>query len=136
MNSSSRLLERRQLIALLGGLGIGVDVLAQDATRADPRDFVVLLENDRIRVLEYTSRPGMGICGNGVHSHPEHLNIAMTPVKARVTLPDGKTFIASNNTGDVFWEPAVTHSVENIGGSGARVYMVEMKDPPPHPRQS
>jgi hypothetical protein len=128
MTCSRKLLERRQLIALLGGLGIGADALAQDAARADPRDFAVLLENDRIRVLEYTSRPGMGVCGQGVHSHPPHLNIAMTPIKARVTLPDGKTFLASNKAGEVFWEPAVTHSVENIGGAGARAYMVELKD--------
>jgi hypothetical protein len=136
MIRSSLALERRQLIALLGGLGVGIDALAQDATRANPRDFAVLLENDRIRVLEYTSRPGLGVCGNGVHSHPPHLNVAMTPVKARVMLPDGRTLIASNKAGDVFWEPAVTHSVENIGGAEARVYMVEMKDPPPCPRQS
>jgi hypothetical protein len=28
----------------------------------------------------------------------------------------------------VFWEDAVTHTVENIGGSGVRAYMVELKD--------
>jgi hypothetical protein len=136
MTCSSLLLERRQLLAMLGGLGIGADALAQDSTRASPREFAVLLENERIRVLEYTSRPGMGICGKGVHSHPPHLNIAMTPIKGRVTLPDGKIFIASNKAGDVFWEPAVTHSVENIGGSGARAYMVELKDQPACPLKS
>ncbi|MEO8524737.1 MAG: hypothetical protein ABI460_08470 [Caldimonas sp.] len=130
MTCSSQLLERRQLLALLGGLGIGAEALPQDASRANPRDFAVLLENDRIRVLEYTSRPGMGVCGQGTHSHPPHLNVAMTAIRGRVTLPDGKIFVVSNKAGDVFWEPAVTHSVENIGGSGARAYMVELKEPP------
>ena len=51
----------------------------------------------------------------------------MTPVKARVSLPDGKTIEAENKPGDVFWEGAVTHSVENVGRTGTRAYMVELK---------
>ncbi len=121
------LLERRHALALLAALGVPAGALAQDAARANPRGFAVLFENERLRVLEYTSRPGMGICGQGVHSHPPHLNIAMTALKARVHLPDGRTFVGENKAGDVFWEDAVTHSVENIGGSGARAYMVELK---------
>ena len=46
----------------------------------------------------------------------------------------GKTFVAENKPGDAFWEDAVTHSVENIGGSGARAYMIELKETPPKPR--
>lgn len=130
MNPKPHVLDRRQLIGLLAAFGVTADALAQDAVRSNPRGFSVLLENDRIRVLEYTSRPGLGICGAGVHSHPAHLNIAMTPIKARVTLADGKTFVADNKAGDVFWEEAVTHSAENIGGSGARAYMVELKSQP------
>lgn len=127
MSRSTEALDRRKVIALLATFGIAADSLAQDAVRVNPRGFAVLFENDHLRVLEYTSRPGLGICGVGNHSHPPHLNIAMTAIKARVTLPDGKTFIAENNPGDVFWEEAVTHSVENIGGYGARAYMVELK---------
>ncbi len=122
-----RLLERRHAMALLGALGVPASALAQDAARANPRGFAVLFENERLRVLEYTSRPGMGVCGQGVHSHPPHLNIAMTAIKARIRLPDGRTVIGENRAGDVFWEDAVTHSVENIGGAGARAYMVELK---------
>lgn len=118
---------RRQRVALMAAFGIAEQALAQDAARTNPRAFAVLFENERIRVLEYTSRPGLGVCGQGVHSHPAHLNIAMSAIKARVTLPDGRVVVAENQAGDVFWEEAVTHSVENIGGSGARAYMVEFK---------
>ncbi len=86
-----------------------------------------MFENDRMRVLEYRSRPGLGVCGQGVHSHPAHLNIAMTPIKVKVTLPDGKVVPGENKAGDVFWEEATTHQVENIGGTDARLYMVELK---------
>ena len=123
-------LDRRQALALLSAMGISTDALSQDAARANPRGFAVLLENERVRVLEYTSRPGMGVCGRGVHSHPDHINIALTPIKVKVTLQDGSTVLAENKAGDVFWEGAVTHSVENIGGSGARAYMIELREPP------
>ena len=131
MDSTPALLDRRHLIALLGAFGVSADSFAQDAVRVNARAFAVLFENDHVRVLEYTSRPGMGVCGQGVYSHPRHVNIAITAVKARVTLADGKSFIAENKPGDAFWEEASTHSVENIGGSGSRAYMIELKDPPP-----
>jgi hypothetical protein len=125
--TSRNLLDRRHMVALLGALGVPLEALAQDAARVNPHGFAVLLDNDRVRVLEYRSRPGAGVCGQGVHSHPPHVNIVLTPIKARITLPDGKTIDAENKAGDVFWEDAVTHSVENIGRTGARAYMVELK---------
>lgn len=133
MKPSTFILGRRHALALLSALGVPAGAPAQDAVRADPRGFALLFENERLRVLEYTSRPGMGICGQGVHSHPPHLNIALTPIKARVTLPDGRTVVVQNKAGDVFWEDAVTHSVENIGGPEARAYMIELKDGPRGP---
>ena len=136
MQPSHSLLDRRSLIALLGAFGVGADALAQNAVRANPRAFAVLFENEHVRVLEFTSRPGVGVCGMGVHSHPRHINIALTPIKARVTLPDGKSFVADAKAGAVFWEDAGTHEVENIGGSSARAYMIELKDVPAKPRAS
>ncbi len=127
MTHSTHLLDRRHLIALLGAFGVSADALAQDAARVNPHGYTVLLDNDRVRVLEYRSRPGAGVCGQGVHSHPRHVNIVLTPIKARVSLPDGKTIEAENKPGDVFWEDAVTHSVENVGRTGTRAYMVELK---------
>ncbi len=119
-------LSRRQLIALLAGLGVSADALAQDAVQVNRRSYKVVLENEQIRVLEYRSRPGLGACGQGSHSHPDHLTMLLTDGKAKVTA-DGKTFVVENKAGDVFWEPASTHTVENIGGSGTRAYIVEMK---------
>jgi quercetin dioxygenase-like cupin family protein len=121
-------LSRRQLLALMTALGVPADALAQDAVQVDRRSYRVAFENDRVRVLEYRSRPGLGVCGQGVHSHPDHLTVLLTDAKAKVTLADGKVLMVRNKAGDVFWEPASTHSVENVGGSGARAYMVEIKD--------
>lgn len=127
MANPTTVLDRRHLIALLGAFGVSTDVLAQDAARVNPHGYTVLLDNDRVRVLEFRSRPGAGVCGQGVHSHPPHVNIVMTPIKARISLPDGKTIEAESKPGDVFWEDAVTHSVENTGRTGTRAYMIELK---------
>jgi len=124
---SSSPLDRRQLLSLLGAFGIGAEALAQDAAVSNPRSYKVLFENDRIRALGYVSRPGLGICGQGKHSHPAHLAVSLTAAKAKVTGADGKVFIAESAPGDVFWEDPVTHTVENIGGANVRAYIVEMK---------
>ena len=119
---------RRDVLALLAGLGLGArGAEAQDAARAEPRNFRVILENDKVRVLEYTSRPGLGVCGTGVHSHPDHVTIALTPAKAKVK-QDGRTVVHDLKPGDAFWEPAATHTAENVGGSGTRMILVEIKD--------
>src|ERR1019366_3675722 len=114
--------------ALLPALALGDSASAQDAIKVQPDSYRVALENDRLRVLEFVSRPGMGMCGVGMHSHPAHLTVALTAAKVRVTTPDGKTFIAENKPGDVFWSEAQTHTTENVTGRSARALIIELKD--------
>lgn len=121
---------RRALMLALPALLATGGASAQDAVRVQPRAYRVVLENDHVRVLEYNSRPGMGICGQGMHSHPAHLTIALSPAKVRVKLPDGKTILAENQLGDVFWAEAETHETENLTGRNVRALMVELKDAP------
>ena len=121
-------LSRRQVLTLLAAFGVTPEISAQDATRADPRSYRVAFENDRVRVLDYKSRPGMGVCGEGLHSHPAHVSIVVTGAKIKLKTADGKTDIFSLPSGTVIWEEPVTHSAESIGGPGTRVYMVELKD--------
>jgi beta-alanine degradation protein BauB len=119
---------RRLLAALLPALVLAPPTAqAQDAAKVQPRAYRVAFENEHVRVLEFNSRPGMGVCGHGVHSHPAHLNIALTPAKARIKLPDGKTFVGENKVGDVWWSEAETHEVENITGKDVRALIVELK---------
>ena len=121
---------RRKLLALLGLLGLAgtQDVAAQDAAKINPRSYRVMLENDSVRVLEYRSLPGLGVCGQGKHSHPAHLVVALSDGKGKITTEQGEVIVGDQKSGAVFWEPAVTHSVENISGRPMRAYMVEIKD--------
>ncbi len=123
-------ISRRDMLALLGimGLARAGDVAAQDASKVNPRSYKVVLDNERVRVLEYRSLPGFGVCGQGKHSHPAHVTIAITDGKVKVIDDDGKMHSADAKSGSVFWAPAETHSVENISGRPMRAYMVEIKD--------
>lgn len=120
---------RRTLLALLPGLALADEVSAQDATKMQPSSYRVAFENDKLRVLEFRSRPGLGACGDGMHSRPAHLTVVLSPGKARVKLPDGKTFVGENKLGDVCWSEAETHEVENISGRDMRALLIELKTP-------
>jgi hypothetical protein len=125
----ARTLSRRQLVALLAAFGVTPDVVdAQDAARVDPRNYRVLIENDKVRVLDYASQPGSGVCGVGRHWHPAHVTVQMTPVKVRVTGADSKAQTLDVPAGAIFYEPAVMHTTENVGGAGAHAYVIEIKD--------
>jgi hypothetical protein len=120
-------LARRSLLALLPGLVLADAVSAQDAAKMQPQAYRVAFENDRLRALEYRSMPGMGVCGQGMHSHPAHLTVNMVAGKVRVRTPDGQVVVAEGKVGDVFWSEAETHEVENISGRNLHALLIELK---------
>jgi beta-alanine degradation protein BauB len=123
---------RKLILAGLGSLAVHLDpsdANAQDPAKVMPRAYRVALENDRLRVLEFTGRPGMGICGEGMHSHPAHLTVVLSDWQGRATTPDGTVRDREKKLGDVFWSEAETHKNENTGKSTSRVLIIELKTP-------
>jgi hypothetical protein len=118
---------RRKVLALLASFGIAPQALAQDASAVAPRSYRVVVENERVRVLEYKSRPGFGVCGDGMHSHPDHVTVSLTGAKLKVTAADGNVTFKDIPAGTVFFAAAETHSAEIIGGLGTRSYIIELK---------
>lgn len=109
-------------LPLLATLRSGI-VSAQDPVRQQPGAFKV--------VLEFNSRPGMAVCGIGMHSHPPHLSVVLTAGRVRIRTPDGKTVTTdATPPGLVFWSGAETHEVENISGRDMRSLIVELKSLP------
>lgn len=120
-------LSRRQAVALLAAFGVSADAMAApDAPTSDPRSFRVVVENESVRVLEYKSRPGLGVCGQGMHYHPAHVTVSLTGAKLKKT-SDGKVSFADVPPGHVFYAGAETHAAEIIGGVGTRTYIIELK---------
>jgi hypothetical protein len=120
---------RRTLLYTLPLVALATDAIAQDATKVQPQSYRIAFENDKVRVLEFNSRPGMGVCGNGMHSHPAHLTVLLSNAAVRVTAPDGKVEQhADMRLGEVFWSEAETHVVENISGNNIRSLILELKN--------
>jgi hypothetical protein len=121
---------RKVLLASLGAIAgtLGGAGQAQDPAKIMPRAYRVALENDKLRVLEFTGRPGMGVCGEGMHSHPAHLTVVLSDWQGRATDPDGTVRNRARKLGDVFWSEAETHKVENTGKGPSRVLIIELKN--------
>ncbi len=123
---------RKLLLAALGGVTVLLDppdASAQDSTKVMPKAYRVAFENDKLRVLEFTGRPGLGVCGEGMHSHPAKLTIVMTDWQGRASTPDTPERDRSRKAGDIFWSEAETHKVENTGKANSRVLIIELKSP-------
>jgi quercetin dioxygenase-like cupin family protein len=95
---------------------------AQDAVKVAPKNFKVLLENERVRVLEYQSKTGEKIA---LHSHPPNVVYALGPGHVRFTLPDGKTKELILKGGEAVWSDGGPHTQESI--TDAHVIQIEIK---------
>ena len=105
-------------------LTVGIPILKLHA-----QESKVILENDKVRVTEYTAKPHEGVCGVGMHSHPAHLTVILQSARVRVTFPDGKTVEREPRKDLVFWSEAGTHSVENIDTVVRHALIIDVKEP-------
>ena len=125
--------DRRDLMKIFAGLSaaaivpVSLPTAAQDAAKVNSRSYKVVFDNESIRVLEYLSKPGVGICGQGRHYHPSHVTIQLTDAKVLVTGADGKKMAVDAKTGMVFQSPPEWHTTENIGTGASHAYIVEFK---------
>ncbi len=95
-----------------------------DAVSVAPHLYKVLLENDKVRVLETRYGPGVK---SEMHSHPDLVAIALTPAKAILTLADGQAHDVEFQQGEPLFIEAQEHTVENMGTSEFVVILVELK---------
>lgn len=99
-------------------------VLAQDPVKVAPNNFKVLLENDRVRVLDFHSKPGEKI---GMHSHPDYVTYDVSDTKTKFTSTDGKVTERESKAGQATWRNAETHASEYIGTGDPHAVLVELK---------
>ncbi len=95
-----------------------------DPIEVSPANYRLLLENDRVRVVEMTLRPGEI---DEMHSHPSETVYFIKGGAVRVHAPDGGTAEVEFPDGGVMWHEPWTHRVENVGRSELRAVIVEDK---------
>jgi beta-alanine degradation protein BauB len=134
-SSGANGITRRDVLALLAAFGVpdtafaaSDTTLSNDPVLVAPKSYRVVFENDRVRVLEYNNRPGLGPCGRGRHYHPAHLDVFLSEFTGRMTHEDGRISTGRPKVGQVGWFEAETHEVENVDKSVVRMLMVELKD--------
>ncbi len=101
--------------------------VAQDVVNVAPEQFKVVLENEHVRVLEFSMKPGDK---QEMHTHPATVHIELTPTKVRITNPDGKAVVLEGKQGEALWVGPVKHTVENIGNTEIHGYIIELIDIP------
>jgi len=102
-----------------------VTALTQDPVTLRPERFKVLLENDRVRVVEYRNSPGGR---QTMHSHPDGVVYYLNDSKSKQIYPDGTTKETKHKAGDVASRAAVTHATENIGTTETHYIAIDLKD--------
>ncbi len=102
--------------------------LAQDPVKVAPNNFKVLLENDRVRVLDFHSKTGEKI---SMHSHPASIAYTISGSgKTKFTSADGKTSERGGTVGAATWRDAETHASEYLGPGDIHALLVELKGKP------
>ena len=102
-------------------------VLAQDAVQLHPDMFKVLVENDRVRVIDDLVPAGAKV---GMHSHPEYVVYPLTSYTMKFTFPDGSSRVVEVQQGVARYVPGMVHAEENIGTTDAHALLVELKPQP------
>ena len=100
------------------------NVESRDAVEVAPDVYRIVLENDRVRVLEVTGVPGTT---SSMHGHPDSVMHAVNAADILVTEPGGEGQRFEVPAGATFWTPATEHSVENVGTETVRFIRVELK---------
>lgn len=101
---------------------------APDPVSVYPDNYRVLLENDRVRVIDFRLAKG---AKEAAHRHPMHVVYVITGFEIRFTLPGGETALRETRDGQVLFSEPVVHASENIGTTDAHGILVELKGAPP-----
>jgi len=98
---------------------------SQDPLTVNPKTIALKLENQRVRVLEATLKPGDK---EKIHSHPAYVIYVIAGGKVRNYAADGTVSEAEFKAGDVIYRDPLTHSAENIGSTTIQLVLVELKN--------
>ena len=100
---------------------------ASDPVRTNPDLYRVILENDRVRVLEYLDSPGDHTTP---HSHPDSVMFTLSSFRRRLRSGDHEVEV-DLHIHEARWLDAQEHSGMNVGTTPTHTVFVELKEPKP-----
>ena len=95
---------------------------------ADKSTEQVIIDNEKIKVVELTSLPMGDVCGAGMHHHEPHLTVVFSDSKVQITGEDGKSQEIEIKAGTSIWFEADTHAVINSGDKATNMILVYLKE--------
>ncbi|HEY0660093.1 MAG TPA: cupin domain-containing protein [Lysobacter sp.] len=114
------------LAACLCAVAVPLSGVAQDMAVTAGKDAKVLLDNEKVRVLEVQLAPG---ASTGMHSHGDNIVYYVTGGDALQTMADGTTKQRHTKPGEILWSEPVTHDSKNVGKAPTKVLVIELKEP-------
>jgi quercetin dioxygenase-like cupin family protein len=103
-----------------------------DGLVSSPANFKLLLENDHVRVLQYTLPPH---ALDHWHTHPPRVGYVISGAKIRVSEADGTHTDYDEKTGETYWgDFSPLHDTLNLDTKPYIALLVEVKDAPAKPK--
>jgi hypothetical protein len=103
--------------------------MEKDPVTTNPGLYRVVMENERVRVLEYQDRPGDRTTP---HAHPDSVMITLSAFRRRLVAGSAQREVQMP-AGAASWLGAQEHSGANIGDTQTHAFFVELKEPPSKP---
>ena len=92
----------------------------------DPDKYKVVFENDHVRVIDYTDKPGEK---TKLHHHQDSVLVMLSAFKRKLTFDNGKSVVVDIKGGEVVWNDEQSHIGENVGTTNTHVLFIELKEP-------
>ena len=96
-----------------------------DGVKVSSEKFRILSENEFVRVVEYSLKPGEK---DNWHTHPPKSGYVVSGGTLKIYPENSEAFISIEKTGDTFWSDYVgKHYDENIGNTTVTIILTEIK---------
>lgn len=101
------------------------DTINIDIVQTSPNQARVLMENEHVRVVEYSVKPGEK---DVWHTHPPRSSYVVSGGKVKIYSENGEPKISEVKAGASSWAGQGTkHYVENIGDTDIKIILTEIK---------
>ena len=96
-----------------------------DPVKVSPDKFKIIMENEHVRVVQYSLKPGEK---DNWHTHPPKSSYVISGGKLKIHLENGDSLLVDEKTGTASWMNYLgKHFAENIGSTVVTILLTEIK---------